>query len=646
MARRVRFKLKWLQNVLLAAAVATISVFVWPSDRLGVPALSVLASPLQFLETFGYDTLFLMRGSKPHAVNPDIVIVSFDSDTELTLKQTWPPSRSVHAQVIRNLKAAGAKLICYDVLFKGNTTIRADKDLDDALKAAGNVVLTCRLDRDSSRQSVRIESPYYDDELAIDYEAKAMIGFAEVQQDLDSVVRLAVPTMKFMDEWFPSFAAAAALKLQGLDESAIKVTETDIELGKYKLPRTGPTSLDPFEKGGFIPSAYIDYSGGSPFPSELQFQQVFANDSAIHSVKGKIVFVGLTGIDLIKQYNERYTTSYTRMTPARQGSLTFSEIPGVVVQAHMLNTILGSHTIRLAPIWSAWMGVFAFALAGSTLVRRNANWRGPVLLLICLIAYAAVAGVLFAQQALHIPWLTPILLVLTTSSLIAWFERGAMRKKWSGYVSPAVLETILKNDEDVFAERYEATVMFGDIRGFTSFSDKHEPEKVVRILNKHFEKLTEIIYAEDGAIDKFLGDGILCVFGAPIADSQSAAKAVRAALKMRELSMVAVEDDGEDHVMATGFGITTGPFVAGHIGSRQRHDFSIIGDVVNVAARLQGVTGEPDVIIDAETYERIKPHVQVESLGEVVLKGKPLPVACYKVLEWVDEPFVPASEPA
>jgi adenylate cyclase len=189
------------------------------------------------------------------------------------------------------------------------------------------------------------------------------------------------------------------------------------------------------------------------------------------------------------------------------------------------------------------------------------------------------------------------------------------------------------------ASRINATVIFGDIRNFTGFSEAHPPEQVVRLLNKHLSRLTSVIYQEGGTIDKFLGDGILVVFGAPIPQENAAYHAVKSAVKMRDISLEQFpDDDGTMFSLASGFGITTGPLVSGHVGSEQRHEFTIIGDTVNLSSRLQGVTGKPDVVIDHPTFLELEQYMDVESLGEVTLKGKTNPVACYKVVKWYDEP--------
>lgn len=625
---RAKIRFRTVQNLLLAAIMATVSILVWPSQRIESPVLE----PLRSAETMAFDALFYLRGTKPARVDPRIVVVGFERDTEVTLGQTWPVKRSVHAQVIRNLKKAGARLICYDFLFTGPTSPEDDRDLEAALKEAGNVVLTCRIDRDSVHSAKRYEGPYYDDALGIDLESVARVGFAEVPQDLDGVVRRTVPTMQLQDEWLPSFAASGLLFLQGIDATHIRVEPRSVRLGRYVLDCTGPTLVDHVDKS-VIPSAYVDFPGGIVFPMDVSFQQVYTGQMPSGYFRDKIVFVGITGVDLAKMLGEKYATSYTRLRPEVRGGATTTEIPGVVVQAHMLNALLRGSVLRLLPAETVWAIVFLTAWLAASLARRWSNWRGPASLVACVGGYFGLSAHLFGM-GWHLPWLIPILLIFASTSVVAQFERGTLKRKWSGYVSPAVFERILRDEGDTAAERYEATVLFGDIRGFTTLSDQRSPERVVRLLNLHFERLTERIYRESGTIDKFMGDGILAVFGAPIPHPQSAARAVRAALDMREASLEPLADEGEQLVLATGFGIATGPFVAGHVGSRQRHDFTVIGDVVNVASRLQGVTGEPDVIIDAATYDLVRELVEVESLGEVALKGKPQPVPCYKVLRW------------
>jgi adenylate cyclase len=634
--RAPTLRTRWIQNILLGAAVALAATLFWPAER--VPAIGRLAGPIQELERLGYDALFALRGPQPSHIEPGIVVLGYDHGTERDLGELWPPSRKVHAAAIRRLKADGARLIVYDVLFTGPTEAGADRELHEALLSAGNVVLTCRIDRDrafaSNVQAKRLDGPYFDEHGEIDFEAASTIGFAEVPQDLDGVVRRMVPALQFQGEWVPSLATAAYLRLRGLDSSAIRLVPGAVFLGDLCVPCTGPTGTDPID-GSPIPSALVDFpAGGAAFPSPATFQQVVRGEFAPGAFRDKIVFVGVTGIDLTKATNDHYVSAYTNLNPEVSGGIAYREVPGVVLQAHMLNALLRERYMSYAPPWLVFALVLCASFAGTTLVRRYANWRGPVLQGAVVLLFMGAAASAFFYWSAHVPYIVPGLLLLGSSGLVAWVERGALKRKWEGYVSPEVLELILREEDGFAAQRYQATVVFGDIRGFMTFSDQHDPERVVRLLNLHFERLTKILHEERGTIDRFLGDGILCVFGVPVPLPDAAVRGVRAAWRMREAAMRPIEEAGRSFALATGFGVTTGAFVAGHVGSKLRHDFTIIGDVVNVAARLQMVTGGADVVIDAPTLAQVREHVDVEPLGAVALKGKPLPVECYRVTAW------------
>lgn len=660
--RSVRYVRKVVVSLVLAAIAATVGTLSWPPERIGSDQLQTLVSAPQAAETLGYDSLLASQGRRQDRIDPRIVVLGFERSDEQDLHVTWPAKhttwpidREIHAKVIRNLVKDGAALIAYDVLFSGPSTAAADKALDKALKEAGNVVLTTRIDRGSggiTRKSS--EFPYYDDELGIDFEAHAHVGFAEIPQTAsDSIVRGVEPLISLQGELYPSFPVAAFLALHKLDNASLAMDISRVDVGPLSIP-VSYNGRDPFDLTN-IPVTRVDYpAGAGAFPSLATFSQVANGEFTKGAFRGKIVFVGLTGPQITKQEGEHYQTSYSRYRPeilARLndkdggpaeslGSVKTSEVPGVVLQALHFNALLTKGFIIEAPASTTWILGFTMTFIAITLVRRFSNIWGLALILVCGFAMFGIAWLVLRYGHMHMPWIVPIISTCASAAGVGWLESGTIKRKWAGYVSPAVLDQILKGDEDLGARRYEASVMFGDIRGFTSFSEKHSPEHVVDVLNLHLEKLTKIISDEHGTIDKFLGDGILACFGAPIAFENSAVSAVRAAWKMREAAMEPVRDSsGDSHVLATGFGITTGPFLAGDIGSKQLKNWTVIGDVVNLASRLQGVTGEPDVIIDSETYRLVRAHAIVEPLGAVTLKGKAQPVECFKVVQWSDKPI-------
>src|SRR5579885_694848 len=184
-------KKRWLwlparavQNTLLAAAIATLSIYMSSADKLYIPEFT----PFYTLERNGYDLLFTLRGPKFDRIDPRIMVIGIDHQAELDIHERWPFTRNYDAAAIRNISKDGASLIVYDILFSGPSNAKDDKDLDEALKKAGNVVLSMRIDRDLAKKEETLEEPYYNDDEHIDFLSNAVDGFAEVPQDADDVV--------------------------------------------------------------------------------------------------------------------------------------------------------------------------------------------------------------------------------------------------------------------------------------------------------------------------------------------------------------------------------------------------------------------------------------------------------------------------
>jgi adenylate cyclase len=617
--------------------VATVCTYLWPPD----PSSQFHAAlqPLSSLEYLGYDGLFFIRGNVPDDIDSRIVVLGFDHNSEDDFGTHWPIPRADHGEVIKDLAQDGAKVIAYDVLFSGPTDKKDDLALDQALKQAGNVVLTSSLQRDLAHKRVSMESPYYNDDLGIDFESKALSGFAEVPQDDDNVVRGWNPTENFQDEWIPSFAAATYLKLIGQPDAKISINPKSVLLADKKIPRTGKTGRDPVH-GTEIPTTLIDFpSGTNAFDHQFTIGDVYKHRVPKGYFKDKIVFVGVTGSEVTKETNDQYTTAFTNHSPEKSLGVNSNEIPGVFVQAHYLNALLeGAYIRELEPKY-LWPFLFSFAFFGLAAVRQYANWRAPVLFAASVFCYLTLVLFLFIHYRIHMPYVIPIAVMMATTGLISNFERGSIRKRWASYVSPNVLDHILRSEADLGARRLHGTVLFTDLRGFTTFGESHSPEVVVSVLNEHFERVTKFIEREEGTLDKFMGDGIMAVFGAPMTQTNAAWHCVRAGWNMWQASEASIEVGGQSYDFKMSVGISTGPIVAGHVGSKRRHDFTVIGDPVNTASRLQALGRQGGVIIDKPTYDEVAGYVEVESLGEVEIRGKAYPMETFKVIRWSDQPL-------
>ncbi len=212
-------------------------------------------------------------------------------------------------------------------------------------------------------------------------------------------------------------------------------------------------------------------------------------------------------------------------------------------------------------------------------------------------------------------------------------ERKRQHDLFSRYLAPSVVERLLSNPAamELGGTRHDVAILFADVRGFTGFSERNTPEEVVRVLNHYLEMATNEIFEELGTLDKFLGDGVMAIFGAPVDDLPNRElAAVRAAVAMSQRLNDLRKETGV-HV-GFGIGIHAGEAIVGNIGTPQHMSYTAIGDVVNVAARLESEARSGEILISGETYERIAQFVDVEELGAIYVKGRVNPVSTYKVI--------------
>ena len=216
-------------------------------------------------------------------------------------------------------------------------------------------------------------------------------------------------------------------------------------------------------------------------------------------------------------------------------------------------------------------------------------------------------------------------------------KNNLLRTLFGRYVSEGVVAEIITDPRRYFkvgGEKREVTVLFGDLRGFTSLSERLDPQETVEIINVYLEHVVDAVFEFGGTLDKFRGDGVMAIFGAPIAHSDDPIRAVRCALRIQErLKEVAVPNLAPDSRLNVGIGINTGIVIAGTIGSERRMDYTVIGDEVNVAERFESHAGPGQILITKNTYEHLKGSVQARELGPIEIKGKSEPVVAYEVLE-------------
>ncbi len=220
-------------------------------------------------------------------------------------------------------------------------------------------------------------------------------------------------------------------------------------------------------------------------------------------------------------------------------------------------------------------------------------------------------------------------------------DKEVIREMFSKYLSPDIAEYLLKNKENIAlgGETRYLTVMFTDIRGFTGMSEEFSPEDVVKFLNNYFTEMVDFIFKNKGTLDKFLGDGILAVYGAPVDLPEHPLSAVRTAVQMmkymNEYNQKRLQWDKKP--LYIGAGINTGAAVIGNIGSKQRSEYTVIGDTVNTASRIQGLTGLNEIFVSESTHRDVCDSVISEYMGEYKVKNKKEPIKIYKIIGMKDE---------
>ncbi len=216
-------------------------------------------------------------------------------------------------------------------------------------------------------------------------------------------------------------------------------------------------------------------------------------------------------------------------------------------------------------------------------------------------------------------------------------ERDRVKSAFARYVSQQVMDSVLKSDnaEAILAgDRRRLTVLFSDIRGFSTLSENLPPEKVVRLLNDYFERMVDCVFRNKGTLDKFIGDGMMVIFGAPEDDPYQEEHALRTAIEMqRELVLLNKKWEAEGIVIRAGIGISSGPAVVGNIGSSRRMEYTAIGDTVNLASRLESATKElaVPILISEYTQNAVRGSFQLRPMGSIHVKGRVEPVLTYAV---------------
>ncbi|MFC1750122.1 CHASE2 domain-containing protein [Pseudomonadota bacterium] len=610
---------------------------------------------LNTLENISYD--WRLKHFRSNTQAPSDVAVILIDDASLNamsnLVGRWPWPRSVHADLIDFLSLGGPRAIIFDVLFSEQESFAADKEaassdqrLIQATAEAGNVIHAMQIYRDE------------EDEVNKGLLKRPLPASAKAHSV--TVPSIAKPSQNTNTYHLP---------LDGLSEASAGlgvVTSFPNDDGVYRHSRlihhyqgdqfaslgTSPlflnhasASLPDYGEKGQLVNYYgqiTNYSMGGVLASAQKVMRGELDDLIVdpYEFENKIVFIGSSAVGLV----DRKATPLSSITP------------GVMIHASIIANILNDDLLKVVPTEMTAALVVLLALSTSFLVLY------PKQLYFKIVTPTVIAGLYAASNYYTFshnlvmemaPPLVAIFMAAVFCSGYLQFTEGRdkrrVRNMLAQYVSPAVLGTIVNQYEDyvqaeVGAEE-ELSILFSDIRGFTSLSEAVPAVKVVEMLNHYFSEMNEAIFDARGTIDKFIGDAIMAFWGAPIREEQHADLALQAAIDMHERLKDVNRWLREKNYpeIQVGIGINTGKVILGNIGSVQKLDYTVIGDNVNLASRLEGLTKPygSTIVISEYTYKKLTIPVSCHTLDLVQVKGKSVPIRIYGVV--LDESAESAS---
>ena len=626
------------------------------------------------------DSFFRLRGTAA-AVGDQVKVIAIDENA-IAKYGRWPWSRVTLARLIDSLVQSGCSVIALDILFPEPEEL-IDKEILDSLpetSEADNSSVTSNIHAlvgntlpdelfaqslktadssilglfffdtsatsdipESAMQSEptktllshRIIQVFEDDQSPPDdiffaptgYSATTDIlaknvtgeGFLNITPDIDGVIRRAPLVGKYKGEYYPSFALEIVSEFTGnpvkmiLDTAGIE----SISVGDITPPV------------GLSGSMLINYAG--PAKTFPYISAVGLMDTPRDDLSGKIAIVGLTATGLYD----------IRTTPF--GAL----YPGIEIHANIIDALLNSRYL-INPWWrdlAVYLGCVLAAIILILLLPRLKALYGFICSVVLFVAIIGASLAMFLKAHIWYPPLYPLLAVaiIYLAITLIKFIREEQQKRFikgafSQYISPQFVDQLVDKPEllQLGGEEKVLTVLFSDIVGFTSISERLSPSRLVELLNNYTTEMSDIVMAHGGTIDKYNGDSIMAFFGAPIYFADHATKACQAAIAM--INRINELQDEWKRAGAPPFftriGINTGKMIVGNMGSRNKFNYTVLGDAVNLASRLEGANKfyKTQIIIGDQTYRRLDKKVVTRELDSVKVVGKKRPERIFQVI--------------
>jgi adenylate cyclase len=318
---------------------------------------------------------------------------------------------------------------------------------------------------------------------------------------------------------------------------------------------------------------------------------------------------------------------------------------GVEIHANALNTILMDNFLQYAPAWLDLLVLFVLALITAFMASRLSTIWSLLASLFLIVALFFATTIIFDDLAFIINFSTPAIAVLLTFLSVVVYrvmteekDKRRIRDMFGKYVSPRVVDQILENPPELGGVDKELSVLFSDIRGFTTLSESMTPQELVNHLNIYLTAMTDVILESEGTLDKYVGDEIMCFWGAPLSQPDHALRACKSAVRQIEVLEELNASWPPEKRIAIGIGINSGIMTVGNMGSQGRMNYTLMGDNVNLGARLEGTNKMygTTIIMSEYTYGLVKDYVVARELDNIRVKGKNRPVLIYELIDIVE----------
>ncbi len=597
---------------------------------MGVTLLIVLldwAGAFVGIENRSIDLRLRLRGGQdPKA---PIVIAAID-DESLQTVGNWPWPRKVHAQLIDACRKAGATAVIYDVLFLEPDRYNPVNDtlLSQAIRKSGNVVssfdfkyvqedVVAQDEKGGTRTNTE-EYVVKEDPIRKVSESSARLGYVNTWTDPDGYSRWATLDFEFEDERYYALNVQAA--------SLLKKQSPEELLDGLKLIRS-------HDWGQPVRKALVNWRGDESV-FELHSVSKILDPSVPAEWKkewlaGKIIIVGSTALGLYDHYPTPFSPSF----------------PGLYFHANVVDNLLTGEFLRPVRGFATYVLIVLMGLLGCVFVSGARVYLGASASILVAALYWWLGYILQSKKLICIELIAPITALLGSYVAVFFYrflieqrEKAGIKKAFGVYVNPHVVDQIAKNPDalKLGGEMREMSVMFSDVAGFTTISEKLTPQELVQLLNLYLTAMTDTIMKYDGTVDKYEGDAIMAFWGAPLVQPKHAHHACMAVLENRERLTqlnVELEQKGMNKLFAR-CGINTGPMNVGNMGSSQKFNYTVMGDSVNLASRMEGANKQygTGLMISESTYSQVMDDVEVRELDLLRVKGKKIPIKVFELV--------------